>query len=232
LQHKVKEAGVNEQAGVAGGTGMDDAAGMADGTPMGPAEAAVIMRDADEKARRGLQVRHRATFTIWGLGLLIGYGAMWLTVRGQRPFHGPDPAAFAIVALLGAASVMAGVDQARAESGVGGLSAMRRRLSFASVLIGLAGMFAVEGALVRAGAGRPLVSIFEASAPVLVAGVFYLAGGAVRPRWAVTGLGLWLVAVAAGGGFAGPVGVWGVDALAAGLAYLLMAAVEPRLRRS
>jgi hypothetical protein len=65
-----------------------------------------------------------------------------------------------------------------------------------------------------------------------VAGVFYLAGGAARPHWAVTGLGLWLVAVAAGGGFAGPAGVWGVDALAAGLAYLLMAAIEPRLRRS
>jgi hypothetical protein len=32
-------------------------------------------------------------FSIWGLGLLLGYGAMWLTVRGQRPFHGPPPAA-------------------------------------------------------------------------------------------------------------------------------------------
>jgi hypothetical protein len=38
--------------------------------------------------------------------------------------------------------------------------------------------------------------------------------------------------VAAVGGFAGPSGVWAVDALAAGLAYLLMAAIEPRLRSS
>ena len=37
---------------------------------------------------------------------------------------------------------------------------------------------------------------------------------------------------AAAGGFAGPAGVWGVNALAAGLAYLLMAAIEPRLRRA
>jgi hypothetical protein len=37
--------------------------------------------------------------------------------------------------------------------------------------------------------------------------------------------------VAAVGGFAGPVGVWAVDALAAGLAYLLMAAIDPWLRR-
>jgi hypothetical protein len=231
LQYKVKEADINERAGTTGSAGMDDAASMADGTPMGVAEAAAIIRDAGEKARRGLGVRYRATFTIWGLGLLIGYGAMWLTVRGQHPFRGPDPAAFAAVALLGAASIMAGLDQARAESGVRGLSAVRRRLSFASVLIGLAAMFAVEGALVHAGAGRPVTSVFEASAPVLVAGLFYLTSSAVRPHWAVTGLGLWLFVVAAAGGFAGPVGVWGVDALAAGLAYLLMAAIQPRLRR-
>jgi hypothetical protein len=48
--------------------------------------------------------------------------------------------------------------------------------------------------------------------------------------WPVFGLGLWLLAVAAAGGFAGPAGVWGVDALAAGLAYLPMAAIEPWLR--
>jgi hypothetical protein len=223
---------MNERAGTTGGTGMDDAAGMADGTTMGVAEAAAIMQDAGEKARRGLEVHHRATLTIWGLGLLIGYGAIWLSVRGQHPFHGPNSGAFALVALLGAASVMAGTEQARSESGVGGLSAVRRRLSFASVLIGLAGMFAVEGALAHAGASKPVISIFEASAPVLVAGIFYLTTSTVRLHWAVTGLGLWLVAVAAAGGFAGPVGVWGVDALAAGLAYLLMATVEPWLRRS
>jgi hypothetical protein len=223
---------MNERAGTTGGAGMDDATDMADGTPMGVAEAAAIIREAGEKAQRGLGVRHRATFTIWGLGLFIGYGTIWLTVRGQHPFRGPDPAAFAAVALLGAASIMAGVDNARAESGVGGLSAIRRRLSFASVLIGLAGMFGLEGALVHAGASRPIVSIFEASAPVLVAGLFYLTRSSVRPHWALTGLGLWLIAVAAAGGFAGPVGVWAVNALAAGLAYGLMAVIEPRLRRA
>jgi hypothetical protein len=76
-----------------------------------------------------------------------------------------------------------------------------------------------------------VVSVFEASAPILVAGLFYLTRGTVRLDWAVAALGLWLVVVAAVGGFAGPVGVWGVDALAAGLAYLLMAAIEPWLRR-
>jgi len=220
---------MNEHAGM---TGMDDASGTDDATPMAAAEAAVIMQQAGERARRQFRVSHRVTFTIWGLGLLLGYGAMWLTVRGQRPFHGPPPAAFAVVALLGAGSVMSGVAEARADSGVGGLSAIRRRIHFLGVLAGLGAMFALEGALVHAGASRPVVGVFEASAPVLVAGLFYFITSAVWLDWPVFGLGVWLVVVAAVGGFAGPAGVWGVDALAAGLAYLLMAAIEPRLRRS
>lgn len=222
---------MNEQAGAASGAGMDEA-GTADGIPLGITEAAGIMRDADEKARRGLRVSHRTTFTVWGLGLLIGYGAMWLGVRDQRPFHGPPPATFAVLALLAIASILAGVEEARTASGVGGLSLLRRRFSFASVLVGLGGLFAVEGALVHAGASRPAIGVFEASAPVFVAGLFYLTSSLTRPDWQVAGLGLWLVIVAAVGGFAGPAGVWGVDALAAGLAYLLVAATEPWLRRS
>ena len=63
---------------------------------------------------------------------------MWLAVRGQRPFHGPNPGAFAAVTLLanGAAATVA---QARAEWGVGGLSALRRRIHFLSLIAGLAG---------------------------------------------------------------------------------------------
>ena len=79
---------------------------------------------------------------------------------------------------------------------------------------------------------RPVISVFEASAPVLVAGLFYLSTSIVQLNWPVACLGAWLLAVAAVGGLAGPAGVWGVNALAAGLAYLLMAVIEPRLRRA
>jgi len=157
---------------------------------------------------------------------------MWLGVRGQRPFHGPDPAAFAAVVLLANASMMAGLLSARADTGVGGLSAVRRRIHFLSVFAGLAAMFALEGALVRAGVGRPVIGVFEASAPVLVAGLFYVTTSAVWLDWPVFGLGIWLVTVAAVGAFAGPAGVWGVDALAGGLAFLLAAVIDPWMRKS
>lgn len=222
---------MNEKAGTTGGAGMNEA-GMDDGTPMGAAEAAIIIQEASDRARQQFRVSHRATFTIWGLGLLLGYGTIWLTVRDQRPFHGLPPATFAVAALLSSASIMTGVAQARADSGVGGLSAVRQRIHFLSVLAGFAAMFTLEGALAHAGASRSVIGVFEASAPVLVAGLFYFTTSAVWLDWPVLGLGIWLLVVAAVGGFAGPSGVWAVDALAAGLAYLLMAAIEPLLRSS
>ena len=152
-------------------------------------------------------------------------------MRGQHPFHGPDPAAFAAVTLLAVVAAIATVAGTRADSGVGGLSAARRRIHFVAVLAGLAAMFALEGALARTGASRAVFGVFEASAPILVAGLFYLTTSAVWLDWPLSGLGIWLLAVAAVGGFAGPAGVWAVDALAAGLAYLLMAAIEPWVRR-
>jgi hypothetical protein len=74
---------MNEKAGTTGRAGMDEAAGMDDGTTMGAAEAAVIMQEAGQRARQQLRVSHRGTFTIWGLGLLVGYGALWLGARGS-----------------------------------------------------------------------------------------------------------------------------------------------------
>src|SRR5215469_10321014 len=174
---------MNEQAGTTGAGMGEAAAGRDDETTMGVAEAAVIMQEASDRARRQLRVSHRATFNIWGLGLLLGYGTIWLTVRGQQPFHGIPPAAFAVGALLSTASIMTGVAQARADSGVGGLSAVRQRIHLLSVLAGLAAMFALEGALAHAGASRSVIGVFEASAPVLVAGLFYLISGVVRLDW-------------------------------------------------
>ncbi len=76
----------------------------------------------------GVPVGHRASFIAWGIILLLGYGTMWLVVRGQQPFHGPNPGAFAAVTLLANGAALAAIAQARAESGVGGASALRRRI--------------------------------------------------------------------------------------------------------
>ena len=211
---------------------MSDSADAGEEMTMDVQEAAVIMQEAGDRAQREFRVSHRGSFITWGVILLLGYGTMWLLVRGQHPFHGPNPGAFAAVTLLASGSGLATMAQTRVESGVGGLSAARRRIHFLTLIAGLAGMFVLEGALYRAGASRAVIGVFEAAAPLLVAGLFYLASSALWLDWPVSALGVWLIAVAAGGAFAGPVGIWAVGSLAGGLAYLLMATVGPALRRA
>jgi hypothetical protein len=56
----------------------------------------------------------------------------------------------------------------QAETGLRGRSVLRRWAYILSVLAGFGAIFALEGALVRAGASASVVGIFEASAPILV----------------------------------------------------------------
>jgi hypothetical protein len=212
---------------------MRDGAGLDDGADLDPQGAAAIMQEAGERARRELRVSHPVTFIAGGVAWLLGYGAIWFSVRGQHPYQGPAPEAAIIqVVLIGLAVAIAASIIGRATSGVGGLSVVQRRISILALATGIIAVLVLEAAIDHAGASRSVVfGVYQAAAPVLVAGVVYVASSAVRLSWTVLGLGLWLVAVAAGGAFAGPVGAWAVTALAGGLGYLLMAALGPALDR-
>src|SRR5579875_867617 len=197
---------------------MSDGTGTGQNVGMDAADAAAIMQDAGEQARRRLQPSRWAPFLIWGLLLLSGYGLTWLAVRHQVPYHGPSPAAFAVVTLIAMVSAAGTMEESRAESGVGGRSVIRRRVALLSAIGGLGAMFALEGALDHAGASRAVLAIFTASAPALVLGLLYLTRATADRDGPVAGLGLWLLVVAAVCGLAGPRAVWGIDALAVGLA--------------
>jgi hypothetical protein len=202
---------------------------------MNAADAAAIMAEASDRARRRLEPNHRVLLLVFGPVWFLGDGIEWLGARGQHPYHGPDAGAYAAAFLIATAAAMITVGQARADTGLRGRSMLGMRLFFGAALAGFGAVFALEGALVHAGASHSVVGIFEASAPILVLGLLYLTRFSVERNWVVTGLGLWLVVVAAVAGYAGPVAVWGIDALAVGLAFLLAAAVaagQSRARRA
>jgi hypothetical protein len=212
---------------------MNEATGISDGTDTGGAAgmdahgAAVIMQQAHQRAERELTVNRPAIFTSWALVYLLGYGVVWLSVRGQRPFHAPAGWALALLAVLAVLAVGVTAQATdRATSGVGGASALRRRIYYLSLAAGWVGVVIMRAALRHAGASRGVVSVFTASSPLLVAGVVLVAGTAAWLNWPIFGLGIWLIAAAAFSGLAGPAGAWAVDALAAGVPFLLMAAIQ------
>jgi len=199
---------------------------------MDPAAAAAIMAEASDRARRRLQPNLPAFYAVRGAIWILGYGLIWLAVRGQHPFHGPNAGGYAALVLITAVAVGLTAGQVQAETGLRGLSVLRRWAYILSALAGFGAIFALEGALDRAGASPSVVGIFEASAPILVLGLLCLVRFSAERDWVAAGLGLWMVLVAAVGGYAGPATVWAVGALAVGLAFLLAAAVEPRAPRS
>jgi len=228
-------AGVDPQRAVTMG-----AQGPAGVDPQGAAAmdaqgAAVIMRQARERAGRELRVRRPVLFVTWGLVLLIGYGAMWLSVRGQRPYTGPawETLLLGFLLILAAAAVTAQVVD-RAASGVGGRSELQRGIFVLALISGFAALQIEKSAMVHAGASKPVAGMLGAASPMLAAGVVFVATAALggRLNWSRLALGVWLLAVAAGGTWGGPVTALAVYALAGGGGVLAMAAIEPRMRRS
>jgi len=204
-----------------------------DGDQLDPSRAAAIMEEAREHALRELRTSYPVLFAVWGLVLLIGYGVIWLSVLGQHPYSGPTPLSLVVLTLLIAAGgattvIMVG----RAVTGVGGASAAARRIRSLAVLLAYVGVFTIEGGLAHAGASSKLLGLYGAVVPMLVVGVVSAASPAVWQDWSTRGLGVWLVIVAAGSSYVGPVGVWGVAGLAAGAGFLVLAAVRRARERA
>lgn len=215
------------------GVQMKEYAGI-DEAGMDLQHAARIMHQARRRAQQELAVRRPLLFLTWGVAMVVGYGALWLSVRGQRPYHGPTtPAIVTTVACgLAAAAISAWLID-RASSGVGGPSVPQRGAFALSLVVGAAALGVLIHVMAHAGADRQLVTLLGAAGPLLVAGLVLVASCAANGllNWPRLALGLWLLAVAAEGGWAGPVSYLAVIALAGGGGILLMAVVEPLLRR-
>jgi hypothetical protein len=218
------ESAMNEAAGRDQAAAPGEAASREAAADLDPQSASLLIQQARRHAERELTINRPPIFASWALVYLAGYGVVWLSVRGQRPFQAPAGWALALLTVLAAVALAVTAAMTdRAASGVGGLSARRRRVYWLSLAIGLLGEIVMQLALRHAGASRGALSVFTASAPLLVAGVVLVAGTAAWLNWYVFGLGLWLIVVAAFSGFAGAAGVWAVDGLAVGITFLLLA---------
>lgn len=205
------------------GSGMDE--GTDEGTGMDLRQASAIMQQTRERASRALVVRRPPLLAVWGAAWILSDGVIWLSVRGQRPYTGPTPAALAILTLvIAAASIVTVIYVGRVGTGIGGLSVIQRRILLLTYLGGDIALFALEAAIDHAGASRAVLAVYGAAAPILLVALIVAASSAVFRDWPLLGLGVWLLAVAAGSGFAGPVTVWVVSAVAGGGALLVTAA--------
>jgi len=213
---------------------MNNVEDIDDGSTLDPRSAATIVNETRSRATRELAVSGPLLFAGGGLVVLLGYGAIWLSVRDQHPYDGPSGLAIAtLLVLVVAAAIVTGSVVDRATHGVAGQSVLRRRIGFSAIGIAYAGLLVLEAALVHAGASHAVAyGVFAAATPILATGGIYIANSATTLDWPLFGLGICLITIAAAGSFTGPRTVWLIGALAGGLGFWIKAVVQLALQRT
>ena len=203
---------------------------MLEDQDMSAQEAATVVRDARARARKELVISAPFVYTAWGLVMLIGYGAMWLSVRGQHPYSGPSGVSIAAVFVLAGFAVAAVlVIASRAAAGIGGQSVRHRRILGSTWAIGYLILLIVASSISGSVSTRTVTFVGFAG-PVLLAGLTYILAFVLARDWSAFALGAWLVIVGASCAWLAPATILATCALAGGGAFLLIAVIEARLR--
>jgi hypothetical protein len=175
-----------------------------------PRDAARLLERTRRDAQRALDFRSPWLSLLAAVGVLVAFGAVWLSVRGQHPYKGPTPAALVVLyafVLIRIGSVL--YAHRRAQAGVTGRSVQRRRSEGAALAVALLAVYVVMAALAHDGASDGVVyGVYAVTATMLVLGTFWAARSAVLEDWHELCLAIAIVLVAAGSAFAGPRGVW------------------------
>lgn len=189
-----------------------------------PADALRLLADQEAKVRAALDVRLHEQFAAWGLAWVFGLGVIWLQVRRQEPYAGPTAATAAFFGiLLLIAGALTAVRTRQATAGISGSSDWQGSLYGVGWGLGFLAHFALAGALVRAGAPATAMGVQGVVGSLVVVGLMYLFGAAVWGVRPMAVLGAWLLIVAAGAGFAGPVTAALIGAVLGGGGFLAAA---------
>jgi hypothetical protein len=189
---------------------MGDVETYEDEGGLDPRGAARLLAQTQRQAQRQLDFRSPRLSLLAAAGVLVAFGAVWLSVRGQHPYKGPTPAGLVVLyafVLIRIGSVV--YAHRRAQAGVSGRSVQRRQAEGAALAIALVAVYVVMAALASDGASDGVVyGVYVVTATLLVLGTFGAARAAVREDWHELGISIAVVLVAAGSAFAGPRGVW------------------------
>jgi hypothetical protein len=193
-----------------------------------PREAARMLEETRRQAQRGLDFKSPWLSLLAAAAVLVAFGSVWLSVRGQHPYKYPT-----VGGLLGLYAVLAvrigSVVYAhrRASAGVSGRSVRQRRAEGVALAVALVAVYVIMGALASAGASDGVVyGVYTATATMLVLGTFGAVRSAIREDWLELGISIAVIVVAAGSAFAGPRGVWLSNGVGLCVVLLVTSAVQ------
>lgn len=193
------------------------------------AGAADLVKATENSFVRAVDVRADRQYFAWGVAWLLGLGLMWLNVLAQQPFVGPSGwTTIVLIVLLVLALAVTGISIGGATAGLGGINAFRGKIFGTAWTVGFAGLWLGLYAVSLHTDGLP--GMLNGAAAMGLTGLIYLLGAGLWADRLMTVLGVWLVAVAVGGAFAGPIWLLGLGAFAGGGGFLVAAALARRRR--
>lgn len=200
------------------------AATAGNGGDFDPHEAAAILDQATQRARRQFEPYPPWLLAIRAVLALIAYGAIWLSVRGQHPYRHPTAALIPVGVGVGVLVVVTTVVVGKhASSGISGRSRFRPAEIGVAALVWI-GVFVAMAAMAGAGVSDRIVyGLYPASAPLIVAGLAWAAIKAARGDWRACVEGLAAAAVGAVALSAGSAGAWAVAGVGTCLLLLVRA---------
>lgn len=190
--------------------------------------AAALLDQTSREARHQLDARPPVMSVLQAGVILVIYGAIWFSVRGQHPYRGPSLGVVGIVYILVAVAALAAVaTYYRATQGVTGRSRREERIMAIPMVAALVGFYTFLGALRYDGFGNAIVyGVVDAAGPWLVVGALLGGMAAVLEDWWKLAGAVAIIAVGTGAAFAGPADVWGVLAVGGCVLLLVQGAVR------
>ena len=188
---------------------------------LGAREAAALLEQSEQSARRAFDPSAPPALSWMGAAIfLVVYGSIYMAARGEHPYVGPQGPWLVVVPIGILISIGVNIGRYdRMKRAMNGATLRRTRATAAAVAAGLVAIYALDAALANAGAGKNIIyGVFDASAPLIVLASVGAACAAWREDWIDLGVSIAIVLVAAGAGFAGPAGAWGVIAIGGCLA--------------
>jgi hypothetical protein len=212
----------------------DDTATADEGGGLDPREAAKLLNQTRRQAQRGFDFRSPLLSLLGAAVVLVAFGAVWLSVRGQHPYKGPT--ALGLVVMYGILIcwivVVVKVTR-RATAGVSGRSIRQQRAYGAAVVTALVAVSVFQGVLKHDGVSHAIVyGIYPPTAQLIVLAAIGAVIAAGREDWPGFGVAIAVMLIVAGSAFAGPVGVWLSDGVGLCVVVLGYAAAQAWLLRA
>jgi hypothetical protein len=205
----------------------NESASGGEGASLDPREAAQILEQAKNQARRQFNPHPPLAVVVGAAGVfLFGYGAVWWSMRDQHVYTGPALWSLAVLyGLIAVSAIVGSVVFNRAKSGVSGRARRQQQAQAAAFAAAGIGAWVVEGALRYRGVSFEIVyGVFGPTVP-LIALVAVAAGiNAMRESWLQLGVCIAIIGVASLSTFFGPLGAWGLTGLGCCLVLLAYAA--------